>query len=79
VRSMTTLAADTIGRPALGRITPGTPADLVLFDHDTIIDRATYEEPRIPPLGIARVIVAGRTLVVDGEITEAAAAPAGHE
>jgi N-acyl-D-amino-acid deacylase len=79
VRAMTARAADVIGRPALGRITPGAPADLVLLDPEAVIDRATYEHPRLPPAGIHRVVVAGRTVVRDGALLEAAARPAGQE
>jgi N-acyl-D-amino-acid deacylase len=40
--------------------------DLVLLDPDTVADRATYEEPRLAPVGIERVWVAGRPVVEDG-------------
>lgn len=79
VRAMTGRAAGILGRPGLGRIVPGAAADLVLFDPDRIIDRATYEEPRVPPLGIERVVVAGRTVVREGRFTPDAAEPAGTE
>jgi N-acyl-D-amino-acid deacylase len=32
----------------------------MLFDPDTIIDRATFEQPRLRPHGIYRVFVNGR-------------------
>ncbi|MEM8994226.1 MAG: hypothetical protein AAGF23_05475, partial [Acidobacteriota bacterium] len=36
---------------------------LVLFDPDRIIDRATFESPRLTPLGIEAVWLAGRRVV----------------
>jgi N-acyl-D-amino-acid deacylase len=74
VRAMTARAAAVVGRPDLGRVAPGAAADLVLFDPDTIADRATFEAPRAAPAGIAGVWVAGRRLATDGEL--AATVPA---
>jgi len=71
VRAMTARAAAVVGRADLGRIAPGAAADLVLFDPDTIADRATFEEPRAAPAGIAGVWVAGRRVVTDGTIAAA--------
>ncbi len=68
VRAMTSRAADAIGRPDLGRLEVGARADLALFDPATVIDRATYEEPRLPPVGVPRVWVGGRPVVVDGRL-----------
>lgn len=68
VRAMTTRAADVIGRPDLGRIGAGCPADLVLFDPDTIADRATFDSPRAAPAGIAGVWVGGRRVASHGEL-----------
>jgi N-acyl-D-amino-acid deacylase len=41
-------------------LAPGYFADLVVFDPQSIIDRATYEEPRLPSVGIERRLVGGR-------------------
>ena len=38
LRSLTTVNAELIGRPDLGRIAPGTPADLVAFHTDPLSD-----------------------------------------
>ena len=38
-----------------GRIRPGADADLVILDPETVMDRATYEEPTLPPEGIRHV------------------------
>ncbi len=76
VRKCTSLSADVIREPALGRIAPGGPADLVLVDASRIIDRATFEEPRLLPDGVEAVWMAGRPVVTGGRLT--AAPPVGH-
>jgi N-acyl-D-amino-acid deacylase len=70
VRAMTARAAAAISRPDLGRVEPGAAADLVLFDPDTIADRATFEAPRAAPIGISGVWVAGRRVTTDGVVAE---------
>ena len=42
-----------------GLIRPGFKADLVLFDPDRIIDRATFQEPQLISTGVERVFVNG--------------------
>lgn len=64
IRKMTSQAAAVVGwEGRLGEITPGLPADLVLFDPLTIADRATFESPREPPGGIEGVWVGGERVV----------------
>jgi N-acyl-D-amino-acid deacylase len=65
VRKMTSLPARKHRLRERGEIRPGYFADLCLFDPETVVDRATYEEPRQYPEGIHYVIVNG-ALVVDG-------------
>lgn len=48
-----------------GRIRPGADADIVVFNPDSVIDRATFEKPGLPSEGIPWVLVRG-TVVVDG-------------
>ena len=53
-----------------GRIRLGADADIVVFNPDTVMDRATFEKPNLPSEGITYVLVQG-TLVVDrGEVVE---------
>ncbi|MEM9033384.1 MAG: amidohydrolase family protein [Actinomycetota bacterium] len=77
VRKCAAQAADVIRAPELGRLRPGAPADLVLFDPDRIIDRATFESPRLTPLGIEAVWLAGRRVVDGGQVVPAATQPIG--
>ncbi len=69
VTAMTGRAADALGVGSIGRVGVGAAADLVLFDPATVIDRATYVDPRVAPDGIERVWVAGRPVVVGGALT----------
>jgi len=59
VHKMTGLSAGNFGMADRGEIREGVHADLVVFDADTIIDRATFEAPEQPAAGIDHVIVGG--------------------
>ena len=54
-----------------GRIAVGAYADLVLFDPETIVDTATYEQPFSYPRGIDAVFVNGQAVVWGGTSTGA--------
>ncbi len=69
VRRMTALPAAQFGLKDRGRLRPGAYADLVLFDPATIADTATFDRPKTPAAGIARVMVNGRTVWNDGAAT----------
>lgn len=56
-----------------GFIREGMDADLVLFNPDTVLDGATFENPFGEPTGISHVFVGGRLAVKDGVSTGAAA------
>jgi N-acyl-D-amino-acid deacylase len=55
--------------PDRGLLRAGYAADVVIFDAATVADRATWEEPRLEPVGIDRVIVNGQTVVERGQPT----------
>jgi N-acyl-D-amino-acid deacylase len=64
VHRMSGLAAERYGLRDRGRVVAGFAADLVVFDPATVDGPASWEEPRLPPVGIDAVIVNG-TLAVD--------------
>ena len=53
-----------------GRLKTDFAADVVIFDPDTVIDRATYAEPYQYPEGISVVIVNGQVALRRGERTD---------
>ncbi|MGB6131535.1 MAG: D-aminoacylase [Acidobacteriaceae bacterium] len=59
IRRMTELPARRFGLQQRGMVRPGYSADLVLFDAERIIDRATFEDPVRPAEGIEGVWVNG--------------------
>jgi N-acyl-D-aspartate/D-glutamate deacylase len=59
IRKMTGLPAARFGLARRGLIRPGYAADLVLFDPDRILDRASFEDPIQPSTGIFSVFVNG--------------------
>ncbi len=69
IRKMSFMPAEMLERstPAArhkGRLQEGADADIVVFDANTITDRATFEKPMEPSVGV-RYLVVGGTLVVD--------------
>ena len=71
MRKMTSLPAERFGLAGRGRIEPGAFADLVLFDPERVLDRATYEAPHRFAEGIDLVVVNGR-IAWDGRLRERA-------
>ena len=69
VRRMTSLPAGQFGFAGCGVLRPGAYADIVVFDTETVIDHATYEEPDQRAEGIELVMVNGRPVWRAGEPT----------
>jgi len=59
VAKMTALPARVFGLAGRGTLRPGAWADVVVFDADTVIDRATWDAPTEPSAGIEAVLVNG--------------------
>jgi N-acyl-D-amino-acid deacylase len=66
VQRMSRAPAVRFGLSGRGAITIGAYADLVLFDRDTVIDRATTVDPHALSMGIDRVWVNGETVFAGG-------------
>src|SRR6185436_1560564 len=69
IRKSSWLPASTIGMSDRGLIALGMAADIVVFDPNTIIDRATYEDPALPSEGVKHVFVNGVLALKDGAAT----------
>lgn len=70
VRKMTSLNAAKVGLADRGLLRVGLAADVTVFDPATVADRATYEAPFQYPVGIAYVVVNGRTVFAEGRRTD---------
>jgi N-acyl-D-aspartate/D-glutamate deacylase len=51
-----------------GRLQEGADADIVVFDPQTISDRATYQHPMEPSVGVQFLLVGGTVVVRQGNI-----------
>jgi N-acyl-D-aspartate/D-glutamate deacylase len=69
VRKMTSQAAAAFSLADVGLVRAGYRGNLVAFDPETVADRATFEEPLLPPVGIRHVLVGGVPVVRDGRPT----------
>jgi N-acyl-D-amino-acid deacylase len=70
IRRMTGFPAMRFGLDDRGLLRKGMAADLVIFDPETVGERATFEMPRLPPVGIEWVFVNGVAVVDNGNLTQ---------
>jgi N-acyl-D-amino-acid deacylase len=63
IRKMTSLPAQTFKLWERGLLRPGLAADVVIFDEQTVQDRATFEQPKQYATGFAYVIVNGEVVI----------------
>ena len=78
LKKMTVLPADRLSKrvPSMkkkGRVQVGADADIVVFGPETIIDRATYQDPAQYSTGIDHVVVNGTVTLRNGQFVEGAA------
>ncbi len=71
IRKMTSAVADRLSLRDRGQLRNGMYADVVIFDPETIGDRATFAEPHQLSVGVRDVWVNGKRVVKGGEHTGA--------
>jgi dihydroorotase/N-acyl-D-amino-acid deacylase len=71
IRKMSSAVATRLGIQERGVLREGMYADIVVFDPETVIDNATYEEPHRLSTGIRDVFVNGVAVVRNGAHTGA--------
>ena len=69
IRKMTSLAAQRVGIKDRGILKQGFYADLVMFDPETITDKATFENPHQYSEGMSLVVVNGKPVWENGKFT----------
>jgi N-acyl-D-aspartate/D-glutamate deacylase len=78
IRKMTLMPAQRLEArvPAMrqkGRLRVGADADITIFDAARVMDRSTYREPSLSPIGIQHVIVNGVSVVANARAIEGVA------
>ena len=71
IRKMTSLTAQRLSIRDRGLLVEGYFADVAIFDPDTIIDKATFEQPHQYAVGVNTVLVNGEVVVANGQHTGA--------
>lgn len=70
VKKLTSLPASNLGIKNRGSLTVGYFADIVLFDPETIADKATFSKPHQLSVGVSDVWVNGKQALKDAKSTE---------
>ena len=69
IRASSVLTAETFRIPERGLLKVGYFADVIVFDPQTVRDRATYEQPETLATGMKYVIVNGKISVDERKYT----------
>jgi dihydroorotase/N-acyl-D-amino-acid deacylase len=69
IRKMTSQPAARVHLDDRGILRPGMAADITVFDPGTIRDVSTFEQPAQYSAGVKYVLVNGRAVVSDGQVT----------
>ena len=67
IRKATSHPARILGLSDRGIVREGLKADLVILNEQSVIDKATYDQPRQFPEGISHVVVNGQIVLANGE------------
>ncbi len=67
IYKMTYMPAKRLKLKRKGLLKEGYDADIVIFDYNTIIDKATFQNPQLKPEGIDYVVLNGRLAINKGE------------
>ncbi|MCK4264668.1 MAG: amidohydrolase family protein, partial [Candidatus Aminicenantes bacterium] len=70
LKKMTSIPAEKFGFEKRGILQKEYFADIVIFDENRVIDKATWKEPHQYPEGIEYVLVNGQVVIKEGEHTE---------
>jgi N-acyl-D-amino-acid deacylase len=71
IKKMTSIPAKRFGFDRRGVLEPEYYADIVVFDEENVIDKATWTDPHQYPVGIEYVLVNGEVVIERGEHTGA--------
>jgi len=69
VQKMSSMPADKLGLKYRGKLAKEYFADIVIFNPDTVIDKATFSNPHQFPVGIQYVFVNGKMVINEGKHT----------
>lgn len=71
IRKMTSLPAQTFRVKKKGSLKEGFDADIVIFDPEMVLDKATFDDPRQKPEGIVWVLINGQVAAEEGRVIRA--------
>jgi len=69
IRRLTSFPAENLKLKKRGKLQPGYFADVIVFDQNKIIDKATYDQPHQLAEGVSSVFVNGTQVIKEGKHT----------